>query len=45
MMPSRKLAGEAETDDSEISITDRLAEHCRLGLDPADAPARARPGH
>ena len=37
--PSRQLAGELEADDLRQQHRDRLAEHRRLGLDPADAPA------
>ena len=38
-MPSLQLAGEPETDDLGDQHADRLAEHRRFGLDPADAPA------
>ena len=38
-MPSLQLAVEAEADDLGDEHADRLAEHGRLGLDPADAPA------
>ena len=37
--PSRQLAAELEADDLRQQHRDRLAEHRRLGLDPADAPA------
>ena len=37
--PSRQLAGELEADDLRHQHRDRLAEHGRLGLDAADAPA------
>ena len=39
MIPFAKLAVEAEADDFGDQHADRLAEHRRLGLDPADAPA------
>ena len=35
----RDLAGELEADDARDEHRDRLAEHGRLGLDAADAPA------
>ena len=35
----RQLAGELEADDAGDEHADRLAEHRRLGLDAADAPA------
>ena len=35
----RQLAGELEADHLRQQHRDRLAEHRRLGLDPADAPA------
>src|SRR5262249_51764362 len=35
-----QLAGEPETDHLGDEHADRLAEHGRLGLDPADAPAQ-----
>ena len=38
-MPSLELARQAEADDFWDQHADRLAEHRRLGLDPADAPA------
>ena len=37
--PSRQLAVELEADHLRQQHRDRLAEHRRLGLDPADAPA------
>ncbi len=37
--PLRKLTREAEADHLRHEHRDRLAEHRRLGLDPADAPA------
>ena len=37
--PSGKRAHELEADDLRDEHRDRLAEHRRLGLDPADAPA------
>ncbi len=37
--PSRQLPVEPEADDLRHEHRDRLAEHRRLGLDPADAPA------
>ena len=39
MAPSRQLAVEAEPEHLGQQHRDRLAEHRRLGLDPADAPA------
>ena len=38
-MPSRSWPDEAESDDLGDQHADRLAEHRRFGLDPADAPA------
>ena len=35
----RQLAQEAEADDLRHEHRERLAEHCRLGLDSADTPA------
>ena len=35
-----ELAGQAEADDLGHQHVDRLAQHGRLGLDPADAPAQ-----
>jgi hypothetical protein len=40
----REPAGEAEAHHLRHQHADRLAEHRRLGLDAADAPARARRG-
>ena len=37
--PLAEGAGELEADDLRHEHRDRLAEHRRLGLDPADAPA------
>ena len=37
--PSRGRAGEAQPDDRRDQHRRRLAEHARLGLDAADAPA------
>ena len=37
--PSRSEPRELEPDDLRDEHRDRLAEHRRLGLDPADAPA------
>ena len=37
--PSRSVPCELEADDLRDEHRDRLAEHRRLGLDPADAPA------
>ena len=37
--PSRQRAREPEADDLRHEHRERLAEHRRLGLDPADAPA------
>ena len=39
VVPSRQLAGQPEADDLRDQHRHRLAEHRRLGLDPADAPA------
>ena len=36
--PSRHLAGQLEADDLRREHVDRLAEHDRFRLDPADAP-------
>ena len=38
-MPSLSVPSRRKPTTSGISIDDRLAEHRRLGLDPADAPA------
>ncbi len=37
--PVRQLPGELEADDARDQHRDRLPEHRRLGLDPADTPA------
>ena len=37
--PARQLTGKSESDDRRDEHRDRLAEHRRLGLDPADPPA------
>ena len=41
--PGRDRAGQLEADHARDEHRDGLAEHGRLGLDAADAPARARP--
>ncbi len=40
VVPGRLLAGEAEADHRRQEQRQGLAEHGRLGLDPADAPAQ-----
>ena len=42
--PLRQLAVEPDADDPRHRLVERLAEQDGLGLDPADAVARARRG-
>jgi hypothetical protein len=42
--PSGRRPISRNADHLRRQHVDRLAEHHRLGLDPADAPAHARPG-